>query len=245
MNKSVIITGASKGIGKATAETFAQNGYNVLIVYNSSEEDAFDLKNNLNILYPNQIITIFKCDIKNIDECLEMAKFAISIFGKIDVLVANAGVAQQKLFIDCTDDDFNYIINNNLKGVYNSIRSVVNHMINNKSGHIITISSIWGICGGANETIYSASKAGIIGLSKALANELGPSNICVNCIAPGVIDTQMNNNLTKNEKQEIINTTPLNRLGEPKDIAKTVLFLAQSSFITGQTIIVDGGLTNV
>ncbi len=245
MNKSVIITGASKGIGKATAETFAQNGYNVLIVYNSSEEDAFDLKNNLNILYPNQIITIFKCDIKNIDECLEMAKFAISIFGKIDVLVANAGVAQQKLFIDCTDDDFNYIINNNLKGVYNSIRSVINHMINNKSGHIITISSIWGICGGANETIYSASKAGIIGLSKALANELGPSNICVNCIAPGVIDTQMNNNLTKNEKQEIINTTPLNRLGEPKDIAKTVLFLAQSSFITGQTIIVDGGLTNV
>lgn len=239
--KNVIITGASKGIGAETASCFAENGFNVLINYNNSEENAIQLRKQLKEKFPNQIIEIFKCDVTNIDNCKDMVKFAISIFGSIDVLVANAGISQSKIIIDSCEQDFNAVINTNLKGVFNSVLSVLPHMISNKNGNIVFVSSIWGLRGASCESLYSASKSGIIGLCKSLAVELGPSNISCNCVAPGAIETDMNKNLSKKDKEIFCNLTPAGRFGKTNEVAKAILFLATSSFITGQILAVDGG----
>ncbi|MDD4110893.1 MAG: 3-oxoacyl-ACP reductase FabG [Clostridia bacterium] len=242
--KNVIITGASKGIGAETARVFAQNGFNVLINFNNSEEKAINLRNELNKTYPDITADIFKCDVKNFNECERMAKYANSIFGNIDVLVANAGVAQIKPFIDTTENDFENIINTNLKGTFNIIKATLPNMISNKSGKIVTVSSMWGLNGASCEGIYSASKSGIIGLTKSLAKELGPSKINVNCVAPGFIATEMNSNVKPEDVKSMVEATPLQRVGTPRDVADAIFFLAsdKADFITGSVLSVDGAI---
>ena len=239
--KNVLITGASRGIGAECVRIFAEKGFNILLNYNSSEKEALNLKKEMNIKFPNVVIELYKCNVKNLLECEKMVQYALSIFGKIDVLVANAAIAQQKLFIDTDEEDFNSVMDINLKGVYNSIKSVLPSMLSNQNGNIVAVSSIWGISGGSGEAIYSASKAGIIGLCKSLSKELGPSNIKVNCVAPGAIETQMNNNLTEKEKKQFCESVSLGRFGTTKEVASAVYFLATSTYITGQTLVVDGG----
>ena len=170
-----------------------------------------------------------------------MVNYALSIFGKIDCLVLNAGIAQNKLIIDTCPKDFDTLIGTNLKGAHNMILSAISNMISNKNGSIVCVSSVWGVSGGSCEALYSATKAGLIGLSKALSKELGSSNIKVNCVAPGVIDTDMNKNLTQKEKSELENSISLGRMGKPKEVADAIFFLASSDYITGQTLVVDGG----
>lgn len=244
MNKSVIVTGASRGIGAQIAKDFAKAGYNVLINYLTSEKSALEVKNEINEKFPSVIAEIYKCDVSNLSECEKMAKFAVSIFGKIDVLVANAGIALIKPLIDASESEIDKIVNVNLIGVINACKTVCENMISNKSGKIITISSMWGISGASCETLYSAAKAGVIGFSKALSKELGPSNITVNTICPGLIETSMNSDLSKETIDEIVSSIPLGRIGLPCDVSNLALFLASdsASYITGSTIQVDGGI---
>lgn len=244
MNKSVIVTGASRGIGAQIAKDFAKAGYNVLINYLENEKSALEVKKEINEKFPSVIAEIYKCDVGNLSECENMAKFAVSIFGKIDVLVANAGIALIKPLIDASESEINKIINVNLVGVINACKAVCENMISNKSGKIITISSMWGISGASCETLYSAAKAGVIGFSKALSKELGPSNITVNTICPGLIETSMNSDLSKETIDEIVSSIPLGRIGLPSDVSNLALFLASesASYITGSTVQVDGGI---
>lgn len=240
-SKTVIITGASKGIGQSMAELFATKGYNVLINYNNSKECALNLYNRLN--NENLSAITFKADVSKRNEVDLMMKFCVEKFGGIDVLINNAGISQSKLFTDITEEELDEIINVNFKSVFYCSQSALKHMISNKRGKIINISSIWGMVGASCEVHYSATKAGIIGLTKALAKELGPSNIQVNCIAPGVIQTDMLSSYSKDEMNVLQENTPLMKLGSPDDIAGCALFLASeySDFITGQIISPNGG----
>lgn len=235
MKKTVLVTGASQGIGAATARLFAQNGWNVAVNYNKSEKQALALAEELGAI-------AVKADITNFDEVQNMINAIRVYFGKIDVLVNNAGIAQQKLFTDITESDWDYMFDVNVKGMFTVTQAVVRDMIKNQQGHIINISSIWGIAGASCEVHYSAAKAAVIGFTKALAKELGLSHIAVNCIAPGVIDTQMNAHLDAQSLNELKEETPLGKIGTGADIAKTALFLAQSEFITGQVISPNGGI---
>lgn len=240
--KTVLITGASKGIGAATAIMFAQSGYNVIINYNSSAESALLIEKSLN---SNGFSALsYMADVSKTNDVNRMVYDVIDKFGHIDVLINNAGVAQQKLFTDITDSDWNTIIDVNLTGTFNCCRAVVPHMVSRKSGCIINTSSIWGITGASCEVHYSAAKAGIIGLTKALAKELGPSGIRVNCVAPGVINTRMNADLSVEDISSLADETPLGRLGTADEIASTSLFLASEAaqFITGQVISPNGGI---
>lgn len=240
-SKTVIITGASRGIGQSTAELFANNGYNVIINFNKSEKSALDLYNKLKS--KGLLAKVFKADVTKRNEVESMVKFCIGEFGSIDVLINNAGISQEKLFTDITDEDFDEMINFNLKSTFYCSQAVLKYMIPDKKGKIINISSIWGMVGASCEVLYSASKAGIIGLTKALAKELGPSNIQVNCIAPGVIQTDMLSTYNEEELSVLRENTPLMRLGTPDDIAGCALFLASSysDFMTGQIISPNGG----
>jgi 3-oxoacyl-[acyl-carrier protein] reductase len=233
--KVAIITGAAKGIGREIAKKLAENNYKVIANYNKSEEQAKQLQEE------NQEIDIFKADVSKREEVKKMIMYVIEKYGRIDVLVNNAGISENKLFTEVTDEDWNKIISNNLYSAFCTTQEVLPNMIHNKSGCIINISSIWGIVGASCESIYSISKAGIDAMTKSLAKELGPSNIRVNSIAPGMINTQMNNNLNMQEIQEIIEETPLQKVGQPEDVAKCVCWLVEDSFTTGQVISINGG----
>lgn len=239
--KTVLITGASRGIGRATAKLFAKSGYNVLINYNKSEKEAYELYNSLKD--KGYSVSIFKADISNKFEVNLMINHCIGVFGKIDVLVNNAGITQSKLFTDITYEDWKEMMDINLNGIFYTTQKALQYMIPEMSGKIINISSIWGMVGGSFEVHYSTSKAAIIGMSKALAKELGPSNIQVNVIAPGIIQTDMLNDIDEDIIDTLREETPLMRLGTPEDIANCVLFLAseKSNFITGQVISPNGG----
>lgn len=239
--KTVIVTGASKGIGKSIAETFADNGYNVLINYNSSHDEALKLYKSL--IDKGRSVRTFKADVSKRNEVDSMIDFCYKEFNGIDILINNAGIAETKLFIDISEQDWDKMMNINLKGVFNCTQSVLRYMISQKSGKIINISSIWGIVGASCESHYSASKAAIIGLTKSLAKELGPSNIQVNSIAPGVIKTDMLSEYSEDDLNVLKEDTPLLRLGTPKDISSCALFLASDAadFITGQVISPNGG----
>lgn len=239
--KTVLITGASRGIGRATVKLFAKSGYNVLINYNKSEKEAYELYNSLKD--KGYSVSIFKADVSNKFEVNLMVNHCIGIFGKIDVLVNNAGITQSKLFTDITYEDWKEMMDVNLNGIFYTTQKALQYMIPETSGKIINISSIWGMVGGSFEVHYSTSKAAIIGMSKALAKELGPSNIQVNVIAPGVIQTDMLNDINEDIIDTLREETPLMRLGTPEDIANCVLFLAseKSNFITGQVISPNGG----
>ena len=204
MKKIVIVTGASQGIGKEIAITLHKKGYTVIANYNKSEESALELKEKYDM-------EIFKADLSNREGANKLATYVINKYKKVDVLINNAGISEYKLFTDITDDDWNIIMNNNLYSTFCMTQEVIKNMINNKSGCIINISSVWGMVGASMEVAYSVSKAGINGLTKALAKELGPSNIRVNAIAPGLIDTKMNERLDKQTIEEL--------KGNQKDIA--------------------------
>ncbi len=241
MKKTALITGASKGIGAATAIMFAQNRYNVVINYNNSAEAAILLEKSLR---ENGCSALsYSADVSKVNDVNRMVSDVIAKFGSIDVLINNAGIAQQKLFTDITDEDWNRMVSVNLTGTFNCCRAVVPHMVSKKSGCIINTSSVWGITGASCEVHYSAVKAGIIGLTKALAKELGPSGIRVNCVAPGVISTNMNSNLSTDDLASLADETPLCRIGNTNEVASTSLFLAShaADFITGQVISPNGG----
>lgn len=239
--KTAIITGASRGIGKETAQLFANNGYNVLINYNSSKSKAVELCQSL--INKGFSADVFKADVARRAEVDEMVGYCIEKFGNIDVLVNNAGISKISAFGDISETEWDEIITVNLKGVFNCCQSVLPYMLKNKKGWIINISSIWGMTGASCEVHYSAAKAGVIGLTKALAKELGPSNIQVNCIAPGIIETDMNSNIGDEESGKLKENTPLMRFGTALEIAHSILFLASEdvSFITGQVISPNGG----
>lgn len=239
---TVLITGASRGIGAECARTFAKNGYNVAINYFSSEKNALDLKSEIND--GGGVAEVFKADVSDEKQVEEMISAVVKRFGKINVLVANAGVSKSGVFSDMTQSDFDKIFDTNVRGVFNVVKGVLPHMYERESGSIVTISSIWGQTGGSCEVLYSMSKAAIIGMTKALAKEVAPMHIRVNSVSPGAIDTDMLSCLTDEEKEDFIMQTPLNRLGKPKDVADAVLFLAdddKSSFITGHVLSVNGG----
>ena len=241
MSKTVLITGASRGIGRATALRFAREGYNIVINYLRSVDAAYNLLHELQD-YPCNAILI-QADITNRVQVRGMVSQSLTQFGAIDVLVNNSGIAQQKLFTDITEDEWNNMFDVNVKGAFHCCQFVLPDMIPRKEGRIINVSSMWGITGASCEVHYSASKAAVIGLTKALAKEVGPSGITVNCVAPGVIDTDMNACLRPEDLAALREETPLGRLGRPEDIANLIYYLAseQASFITGQVIGADGG----
>lgn len=241
--KTVLITGASRGIGRAIAIKFAQNGYNIVINYNKNEIKAKSLVKVLNQY--NVRTMLCKADVGDIVQVKNMVKNVLSNFGNIDCLINNAGVSLNKLLQDCNDSEIQKVLNTNLLGTINVTKEVIKNMISIKNGKIINISSIWGTVGASMETIYSASKGAINAFTLATAKELAPSNINVNCVCPGVIETDMMKNFSSEDKDALKESTPLNRLGRPEDIANLVYFLStdEASFITGQIITVDGGFT--
>jgi 3-oxoacyl-[acyl-carrier protein] reductase len=241
MSKTVIVTGASRGIGRAIALAYANDGYNVVINYLNSKSKAFEIKKMIEA--DGGSAEAIKADVSCRSEAESLISSAVQKYGKIDVLVNNAGIAEQALFTDITEQMWDRIFNVNVKGTFNCIQAVLPGMIHRKSGKIINISSVWGITGASCEVHYSASKAAVIGLTKALAKEVGLSGITVNCIAPGVIDTDMNSLLDSATINALKEETPLNRIGTADDIAQTALFLAsdKAGFITGQIISVNGG----
>lgn len=238
--KTVIVTGGSRGIGAGIVQFLAEkNKYNIVLNYNKSEECARKIKEELNSKKIN--IELFKADVSKREEVKKLIEFTLNKFNNIDVLINNAGISQTKLFTDITDADWNNMIQTNLNSAFYCSQEVLSNMIHNKKGCIINISSIWGVEGGSCEVHYSTAKAGIIGLTKALAKEVGPSNIRVNCIAPGMIDTDMNKEYSKEDVQEIINETPLGKIGRPIDIARCAYWLIEDEFTTSQVISINGG----
>ena len=242
MLKTVLITGAATGIGKACAIAFADKGYRVAICYNNSADEAVLLKTEL--IAKGCDAECFRADLTSFDSAHNLVCAVAERFGSIDVLVNNAGISQQKLFTDLTVDDWNTMIATNLTTVFNVTHAVVPYMVNKKWGRIINISSMWGVTGASCEVHYSASKAGVIGLTKALAKELAPSGVLVNAVAPGAIDTKMNDNLMESDKIALCEEIPLERFGTAQEIAKAVTFLASddASYITGQVLGINGGL---
>lgn len=239
MSKVIIITGASRGIGRETAKLLAKNGHTVIANYNKSAEKAKELQEELK--KENINIDIYKADVSKREECKSLVEYAIEKYKHIDVLVNNAGISIWGQFTDLTDAEIEEIIRTNLYSAIAMSQEVSKHMIHEKQGCIINMSSIWGMVGASCEVAYSVTKAGIDGLTKALAKELGPSNIRVNSIAPGAIETEMNSRLTKEEKAVLEMETPLGKLGKPIDIAKAINWLIEDEFTTGQIISPNGG----
>lgn len=241
INKTVLITGASRGIGAAAALRFAALGYRVAVNFNTSEQKAIALVNQIRQSGADALA--IKGDVSKTDEVARMFDECKRRLGGVDVLVNNAGIAQQKLFTELTEEEWDRMFEINVKGIYLCCRAALPGMIHQKSGKIINISSIWGLTGASCEVHYSAAKAAVIGLTKALAKEVGPSNIQVNCVAPGVIETDMLASFSPEDKAALKEETPLMRLGTPEDIAAAICFLSspEADFITGQVLSPNGG----
>ncbi len=241
MNKSAIITGASKGIGAEIANRLNELGYNLVLNYRSNtssmEEiiESFTNKDTKNI--------IVQCDVSNYDDCKTLIDTAYENFGTIDVLVNNAGITKDNLLAMMSEQEFDAVIDTNLKGTFNCCRHISKRMMKQKYGRIVNISSVVGLSGNAGQVNYSASKAGVIGMTKSMARELGKKNILVNAIAPGFIQTEMTDKIPEDMKAEMLKNIPLNKLGSPKDIADAVEFLIsdKATYITGQVLSVNGG----
>lgn len=239
MKEIAIVTGASKGIGREIAKELAKQGVTVVANYNTSKKEAEELKQELN--EQNIQIDIVQADVSTREGTKKLTEYTLNKYKKVDILINNAGISEYKLFTDETDDDWNRIINTNLYSAFAMSQEVIPSMIHNKKGCIINMSSVWGVVGGALEVIYSVSKAGLDGLTKALAKELGPSNIRVNSIAPGIINTNMNGKFSKEEIKQIKDEIPLEKIGETSDIAKCVKWLIEDTYTTGQIISINGG----
>lgn len=240
--KVAIITGGSRGIGKEIAKKFAKENYNLVINYVSEKTNTEELKKEFEALGAE--VLFIKTNVTSYEECEKMAKDAINQFGKIDVLVNNAGVTKDSLLLRMKEEDFDTVINVNLKGTFNVTKACIPYMMKKKSGKIVNISSVVGISGNSGQANYAASKAGIIGFTKSVAKELASRNILANCVAPGYIATDMTNGLSDAVKESINNQIPLKRVGMPEEVAKAVYFLAseENSYITGQVLNVDGGM---
>ncbi len=238
---TVLITGAATGIGKAAALLFAADGYNVAVHYNNSEKEALALCEEIAARGGRAVAV--RADVADAAQVNAMVRHVTEVFGRIDVLINNAGIAQTKLFTDLTAQDWDAMFNVNVKGVFHCCQTVLPGMISRKAGCIVNVSSIWGMVGASCEVHYSAAKAAVIGLTKALAKELGPSHIRVNCVAPGVIETRMIDGLDGETREALKDETPLGRLGTAEDVAQAIRFLASenSSFITGQMLSPNGG----
>lgn len=231
----ILVTGASRGIGREIARSQALKGNVVIANYNKSEEQAQSLQKQ------NENIDIYKADVSKRAEVKIMVEYVIKKYGKIDVLINNAGIAESKLFTEVTDEEWQKIINNNLYSAFCVTQEVLPNMIHNKKGCIINISSVWGMVGASCETIYSITKAGLDGMTKSLAKELGPSNIRVNSIAPGIIETDMNKNIDLEIIDNIREEIPLERIGNTLDISRCVDWLLNDQYTTGQVISINGG----
>lgn len=241
VKKTALITGASRGIGREIAKLFAKNNYNVVINYNNSQKEAEELLEELT--KENYSVRIFKADVSNVNEANALVNYTIGQFEKIDVLVNNAGISRYNTFTDISYEEWHEVMNVNLNSVFYVTKKALQYMLDEHSGKIINISSMWGLVGSSNEVHYSTSKAALIGMTKALAKELGPSNIQVNAIAPGVIETDMLSDISDETIEMLKYETPLMRIGKPIDIARCALFLAEEGgdFITGQVISSNGG----
>ncbi len=239
--KTAVVTGGAGGIGAAICEALCRQGYSVIINFCHSKENAEKLAARLCACGYDAVV--FGADVSRSNEADALIDFAFSYGGRLDLLVNNAGVSLRTLFDLTSDEQWRSITDINLTGVFNCSRAAVKHMLSAKNGRIINISSMWGQTGGACEVAYSASKAGVIGLTKALAKELAPSGITVNCICPGVIDTPMMSGFSDEDKSLIAEDIPVGKFGTPEDVANAVAFLASdnSSYITGQVIGVNGG----
>lgn len=239
----VFITGASRGIGAACAIYFAHHGYDVGINYLNNDEKAEIIAEQIRAIGRKAVL--LKADVADKKAIGKAISMCTDELGPIDVIINNAGIAQQKLFTDITEEEWHRMFSVNVDGIYNVLSEALPDMIRRHSGSVVNISSMWGISGASCEVHYSASKSAVIGLTKALAAELAPSGIRVNCVAPGLIDTDMNKNLTEEDIQGVIDETPLGKIGKAEDVAKAVFFLASdefSSFTTGQILSPNGGL---
>ncbi|MBQ0012646.1 MAG: 3-oxoacyl-ACP reductase FabG [Clostridiales bacterium] len=239
--KHCLITGGSRGIGAATAYRFAQAGYRVTFFYRADEESAEYTKQRIQQITYDCLA--YQVDVRDFDAVQAAVNEAIETFGPVDVLVSNAGVAKIELLTKTSPDEWARIMDTNIGGLYHLVYTVLPSMIARHSGSIVTVSSMWGISGASCEVAYSTSKAAIIGFTKALAQEVGPSSIRVNCVAPGVIDTEMNAELDDATRAELSDQTPLCRIGSPEEVADAIFYLAEenASFITGQVLGVNGG----
>lgn len=233
--KVILITGASRGIGREIAKELSKQNI-VIANYNKSEDEAKKLEQE------NENVEIFRADVTQNKEVKNMVNYIVNKYGKIDVLINNAGIAQTKLFTDITSEDFDIMMKNNVYSVFYTTQQVVKHMIREQNGCIINISSVWGITGGSCEVHYSMSKAAIDGMTKALAKELGLSNIRVNSIAPGCIETDMTKNLSDEDWESILEEGALRKRGKVQDISKCVKWLIEDEYTTGQVISPNGGL---
>ena len=239
MNKVIVVTGASRGIGREIAKELAIKGYNIVANYNKSEKQIKELQEELR--KENINLDIYKADVSKRIEAKNLIEFTIKKYGKIDILINNAGISQIKEFTQITDEDWNNLLNTNLNSVFYTSQEACKNMIHNKNGCIINISSIWGQIGASCEVHYSVSKAGIDAMTKSLAKELGPSNIRVNSIAPGIINTEMNNHLSEEELNNLKGEIPLEKIGRTKDIERCVEWLIDDEYTTGQIISINGG----
>ncbi len=236
--KTVVITGASRGIGQAIAVAFAQKGANIVLNTNKSEPtqtlqklEAFNVKT-----------LVVKCDVSDFSQAKNLIEESVKTFGSLDVLVNNAGITKDSLILRMSEEDFDSVLDVNLKGTFNTIKHASKIMLKQKSGSIINISSVVGIMGNMGQANYIASKAGIIGLTRSMAIELAPRGITSNAIAPGFIETDMTENLSDEVKQQLLSKIPLGRFGSPDDVAKAAVFLAENTYINGQVLCVDGGM---
>lgn len=239
--KVVLITGASNGIGESMAREFAKKGYCVCLNYHKSKAKADKIINDLTS--KGYHVIGLKADVTDINQVEKMIYEAVATFGHIDILINNAGISCNKILLDTLTEDINQTISTNLIGTINVTKAILPHFISITKGKIINISSIWGLYGASGESIYSASKGGIISFTKSMASELAYNNINVNCIAPGVVDTDMMKSYTKEELKNIKSEIPFNRFAKPKEIADLAIFLASKNadYITGQVIQIDGG----
>lgn len=237
--KTALITGGTKGIGKAIALAFLQRGYEVVLNYHKDQQAALATQEEFNMM--GYCPVLLRADVSDELQVRAMFKEFFSIYDRLDVLVNNAGISEIKVIQDTTVADWNSIFDTNVKSVFLCSKEVVNKMIIAGGGSIINISSVWGEVGASCEVAYSASKGAVIAFTKALAKELAPSNVRVNCVSPGVIDTQMNAHLSDEEMEELISSIPVGRIGSPSDVGEACVFLSESSYITGEVLSVGGG----
>ena len=241
--KTALITGASRGIGKGIAEIFAKNGCNIALTYASSVEKAMAFEQELTSLYGVKVKG-YQSDAANFNQSMALAETVIADFGKIDCLINNAGITRDTLMLRMTEEQWDDVINTNLKSAFNLTKAFLKHFLGNRAGSIINMTSVVGVMGNAGQANYAASKAGMIGFTKSIAKELGSRNVRCNAVAPGFIETEMTHALDENVRKQWAESIPLKRGGSPEDVANVCLFLASdmSGYVTGQTLSVCGGM---